>query len=271
MRPRCLLVYDVLWVLSRYQYLAEAKIIKHRLSPLRLAPLKMPGSSKAYRGNLIGDIVNKAQTRASATLRGMRDHGALPRVFLTRDNSRLVMPRLSLEAVSKAVDRSIVRSGLSWRPADEQMIDSQLWVRHGARSLFDAEFHAVGRMPSFDQVWAWLSEVICVLRAKEHAVVLGEHDKHPRNRVDVQVQERIDPFGSWRTHDDNATLHALFNGFPSLAEAMAPETVVVVDSVLPRHEFEISLRTTRKSIRGQRCCPDCCRSFRSGTYVRLNA
>jgi hypothetical protein len=69
------------------------------------------------------------------------------------------------------------------------MIDSQLWVRHGARSLFDTGFHAVCRMPSFDQVWAWLSEVICVLRAKEHAVVLGEHDKHPRNRVDVQVQE----------------------------------------------------------------------------------
>lgn len=43
-------------------------------------------------------------------------------------------------------------------------------------------------MPSFDQVWVLLSEVICILHVKEHAVVLKDHDEHPRSRLDVLIQ-----------------------------------------------------------------------------------
>jgi hypothetical protein len=34
-----------------------------------------------------------------------------------------------------------------------------------------------------------LSEVICILHARERAVVLQDHDEHPRSRLDVLIQE----------------------------------------------------------------------------------
>lgn len=43
-------------------------------------------------------------------------------------------------------------------------------------------------MPSFDQVWVLLSEVICILHERERAVVLEKHDEHPRNRLDKLFQ-----------------------------------------------------------------------------------
>jgi hypothetical protein len=191
MRPRCLVVYEVLWVLSRYEHLAEAKIIKHRLSPLRLAPTKMPGSSKAYRGQPHLTIVQATRkARASETLRGMRGHGAIICLvsFRSEDNSRLLR-----ETVSKAVGERSSRSSLSRsvngpdprQANDRQPIVGSPWGSELIRYRVPRRW----RMPSFDQVWAWLSEVICILHAKEHVAALREHDKHPRNRLDVLIQE----------------------------------------------------------------------------------
>lgn len=42
-------------------------------------------------------------------------------------------------------------------------------------------------------------------------------------------------------HKEHATPNALFNGLATVAEARASETVVVIESVLPRYGFEIAL------------------------------
>lgn len=126
MRPRCLLVYDVLWVLSRYQYLAEAKIIKHRLSPLRPAPSKMTGSSKAYRKQPHSAIV-QAMRRLAHPLRSAAYELSFALYLFGRrtilDCSGKLSVRLSVEG---AVGRSV--NGPDPRQAnDRQPIVGSPW------------------------------------------------------------------------------------------------------------------------------------------------
>ena len=128
MRPRCLLVYEVLWVLSRYEYLAEAKIIKHRLSPLRLAPSRMPGSSKAYRSQP-HPIIVQAMRRLAHPRRSAACEVMELSFNLYPFDRRIILDCSGLrETVSKTVGERSSRSSLGRsvnRPDPRQAIDRQ--------------------------------------------------------------------------------------------------------------------------------------------------
>lgn len=127
-KPGSLLEHEVLWPYFCYQYLAEGKIVKHRLSTLRLAPLETPGSSKAYRSRPHSIFCKQC---ADSYIRDAPRHAKSQRhiclvSFRSEDDTRLGVPRPFLKLSVRLSVKQASKSVLSRRSADKQMIDNQL-------------------------------------------------------------------------------------------------------------------------------------------------
>lgn len=110
---------------SWYTYLASAKTIKRRLSPWRVPPLRCLGHPKpiGVACDLLGQCAPSRLRDVPLQLSSCLSN------WPQENSSGMFVPRLFLEIVSKAVNRSSPRpgsSGCNERSADKQMIDSQL-------------------------------------------------------------------------------------------------------------------------------------------------